>query len=210
MQAYCIYGAREGRESFRATSDRVAAITPKNVADWRAWLEKNHTRKTEVWVRYVKAKHGRSITWSDAVDEALCFGWIDTTIKPIDDKHYEQRFTPRKAGSKWSLVNRRKAEKLVAGGRMTSAGLASIELAKRSGTWSAARASNPKTEMPPELDAALSSAARKTYDALAPGYQNLYRRYVAEAKQDVTKLKRAKQCSAWLVDGVKNPWGVPR
>jgi len=188
----------------------VATITPKNVAAWRAWLEKNHARATEVWVRYVKAKHGRSMTWSDAVDEALCFGWIDTTVRPIDDKHYEQRFTRRKAGSKWSMVNRRKAEKLISDGRMTPAGLEQVEVAKRRGAWASARASNPKTDMPPELDAALTAKARATLEALAPGYQNLYRRYVAEAKQAATKLKRAKQCVAWLAAGVKNPWGGAR
>jgi uncharacterized protein YdeI (YjbR/CyaY-like superfamily) len=185
-------------------------ITPKNAAEWRAWLAKNHARKTEIWVRYVKAKHGRSMTWSDAVDEALCFGWIDTTVKPVDDKHYEQRFTPRRAGSKWSLVNRKKAEKLIAEGRMRKAGFEQIERAKQNGTWDSAPASNPKTEMPPELDAALNSKARRFYEALAPGYQNLYRRYVAEAKQAATKLKRAKQCSEFLLAGAKNPWAGAR
>jgi uncharacterized protein YdeI (YjbR/CyaY-like superfamily) len=188
----------------------VATITPKNASEWRTWLERNHARKTEIWVRYVKAKHGRSMTWSDAVDEALCFGWIDTTVKPVDDKYYEQRFTQRKTGSKWSLVNRRKAEKLIADGRMTEAGLEQIELAKRNGTWHAARASNPSTKMPPELAAALDDRARKHYEELAPSYQNLYRRYVAEAKQAETRLKRASQCSEWLLAGLKNPWGGAR
>jgi uncharacterized protein YdeI (YjbR/CyaY-like superfamily) len=185
---------------------RVATIQPKNTGEWRAWLERYHDRKSEVWVRYVKAKHGRSMTWSDAVDEALCFGWIDTTARPVDDKHYDQRFTPRKIGSKWSLVNRRKAERLIAEGRMTTAWLHQIELAKRNGTWHAARAANPRTQMPPELEAVMNRQARAAYAALAPGYQNLFRRYVAEAKQADTRLKRATQCSRWLLAGVKNPW----
>ena len=188
----------------------TAVIAPASVAEWRAWLVANHARASEVWVRYVKSKHGRSIAWSAAVDEALCFGWIDTTVRPIDDRHYEQRFTRRKPGSKWSLVNRRKAEQLIADGRMTAAGLAQVELAKASGAWDAARASNPKTDMPPELAAALTATARRAYDALAPGYQNLYRRYVAEAKQAATRARRAQQCAAWLRAGVKNPWGGAR
>ncbi|MBK7858176.1 MAG: YdeI/OmpD-associated family protein [Archangiaceae bacterium] len=188
----------------------MTTITPKNAAEWRSWLERHHGSEKEVWVRYVKTKHGRSMTWSDAVDEALCFGWIDTTARSIDDKHYLQRFTPRKANSRWSLVNKEKVERLTAAGLMAKAGLHQVALAKKNGQWSQARASNPKTEMPPELEAALNARARAVYDGLAPGYQNLYRRYVAEAKQAETRLKRAKLATTHLLAGHKNPFGVPQ
>src|SRR4051812_46131305 len=170
-------------------------ITPASAAEWRDWLEDNHETHVEIWVVYVKSRHGRSMTWSAAVDEALCFGWIDTTARRIDDRHYMQRFTPRKRGSKWSLVNKRKVAALIASGRMTKAGLAQVEHAKKSGEWKLKRDTRAKAEMPPELDAALSVRARKVYEALAPGYQNLYRRFVGEAKQAETRVRRAKQCA---------------
>lgn len=188
----------------------MATITPKNAAGWRKWLEKNHAKATEVWVVYVKSSHGRSMTWSDAVDEAICFGWIDTTVARIDDKHYRQRFTPRRAGSKWSEVNKQKVERLTAAGKMRKPGLAEVERAKQSGEWAKARTSNPKTQMPPELDATLNSKARAFYEALAPGYQNLYRRYVSEAKQAETRERRAKLAVKFLNQGQKIPFGLPQ
>jgi uncharacterized protein YdeI (YjbR/CyaY-like superfamily) len=188
----------------------ASTINPKNVSAWRAWLEEHHASETEIWVVYVKSKHGRSMTWSDAVDEAICFGWIDTTAQRIDDKHYRQRFTRRKRGSKWSEVNKKKVARLATEGRMTKAGLAEVELAKQSGEWARTRTSNPKTPMPPELEAALSAKAKKFFDGLAPGYQNLYRRYVAEAKQVETRVRRAKLATKFLIRGQKNPFGLPQ
>jgi uncharacterized protein YdeI (YjbR/CyaY-like superfamily) len=182
-------------------------ITPKNAGEWRRWLQKNHARETEVWLVYVKSAHGRSVTWSDAVDEAICFGWIDTTAQPIDDKHYQQRFTRRKRGSKWSHINKEKVKRLTAEGRMAKAGLAEVELAKKSGEWKLDRRAPKNAPMPPELDAALTAKARKVYDALAPGYSNLYRRWVGEAKQAETRLRRAKQAVKLLAQGRKNPFG---
>jgi uncharacterized protein YdeI (YjbR/CyaY-like superfamily) len=186
-------------------SDR---ITPKNAAEWRAWLEEHHTTHAEIWVVYVKTRHGRTLTWSDAVDEALCFGWIDTTAKKLDDRHYMQRFTPRRPGSRWSTINKKKVERLVGEGRMTKAGLEQVERAKKSGEWKVKRDPTKNAPMPPELDAALSAKARKVYGALAPGYQNLYRRFVGEAKQRTTRLRRAEQCAKWLLAGLTNPWGA--
>ncbi len=186
----------------------MATITPKNAGEWRVWLEKNHARATEVWVVYVKSAHGRSMTWSDAVDEAICFGWIDTTVKRIDDKHYMQRFTRRRAGSKWSAVNKAKVAKLIEAGKMGKAGLAEVELAKKNGTWAKALPTTRSAPMPPELDAALTAKARAVYERLAPGYQNLYRRFVGEAKQEATRLKRAKLAVRFLVEGQKNPFGI--
>lgn len=188
----------------------MPTITPKNATEWRKWLEKNHAKETEVWVVYVKTAHGRSMTWSDAVDEALCFGWIDTTAAAIDEKHYKQRFTRRRAGSKWSAINKAKALKLIDEGKMTPAGLAEIEKAKASGAWAKALSWKRKAEMPSELEAALKAKARAFFEALAPGYQNLYKRYVGEAKKQETRLKRAKLAAKFLEQGHKNPFGLPQ
>ena len=188
----------------------MPTITPKNAAEWRKWLQKNHAKEPEVWVVYVKSAHGRSMTWSDAVDEALCFGWIDTTSKRIDDKHYQQRFTRRRAGSKWSAINVAKVKKLEAEGKMAEPGLNEVELAKKNGTWANATAWKKAADMPPELEQALNARARAAYEALAPGYQNLYRRYVGEAKQVETRLKRAKLAVRFRVEGQKIPFGLPQ
>ena len=187
----------------------MPTITPRNAAAWRKWLERHHAKETEVWVVYVKSAHGRSMTWSDAVDEALCFGWIDTTVAPIDDKHYRQRFTPRRAGSKWSAINKKKALRLIEEGKMRPAGLKQIELAKKSGAWAKAVSWKRHAEMPAELDAALTAKARATLEGLAKGYQNLYRRYVGEAKQAETRARRAKLAVKFLLSGEKNPFGLP-
>lgn len=188
----------------------MKTITPKDAAEWRAWLEKNHASQTEIWVIYVKTAHGRSMTWSHAVDEALCFGWIDTTSVRIDDKHYRQRFTPRRRNSRWSEVNRKKALALIAAKKMRPAGQKEIDLAKENGQWAKSQPTTRKADMPPELEAALTAQARASYEGLAPGYQNLYRRYVAEAKQAETRLRRAKLAVKYLGEGQKNPFGLPQ
>src|SRR5256885_14789235 len=95
--------------------------------DWRAWLEKNHETEKEVWLIYYKKHTNRPrIPYDDAVEEALCFGWIDSIVQKIDDERYAQKFTPRKSSSKWSESNKRRVRKLLQEGRMTQAGLAKI------------------------------------------------------------------------------------
>ena len=110
---------------------------PTNPQTWREWLQKNHGSKESVWLVQHKKKSGKpSISWSEAVDEALCFGWIDSIRKTRDDDTFIQFFSKRKANSTWSKVNKEKVEKFIADGRMTVAGLKSIETAKQNGSWS--------------------------------------------------------------------------
>src|SRR5215208_4566267 len=98
-----------------------------NRADWRAWLERHHETETEVWLIYYKKHTGRSrIPYDDAVEEALCFGWIDSIVKRIDDEKFAQRFTPRKAKSEWSERNLIRVRALIREGKMTRAGLARV------------------------------------------------------------------------------------
>lgn len=104
--------------------------------DWRKWLEKNHQSKQSVWLVYFKASTKvASVSWSEAVDEALCFGWIDSTRKTIDEERYMQYFTRRKPNSTWSKINKEKVAKLIQNNLMTKAGFNSIETAKQNGTW---------------------------------------------------------------------------
>lgn len=109
---------------------------PSSRQKWREWLKKNHRIKQSVWlVCYKKKTNVPTISWSDAVDEALCFGWIDSTRRSLDADTFIQFFARRKAGSMWSKVNKAKVEQLISDKRMTKAGLESIKVAKQNGSW---------------------------------------------------------------------------
>lgn len=111
-------------------------VCPASRADWRKWLEDNHTIETSVWLLYYKVNSGLpSISYSDAVDEALCFGWIDSKAKTVDTISYKQLFTKRKPKSVWSKLNKGKIEILIQQGLMTRAGIDTIEIAKQNGSW---------------------------------------------------------------------------
>jgi uncharacterized protein YdeI (YjbR/CyaY-like superfamily) len=109
---------------------------PKTKQHWRKWLEKNHIHKDAVWLIHYKQNTGKpTIGWSDAVDEALCFGWIDSTGVTIDENSFKKYYCKRKPKSTWSKVNKEKLKQLIAAGKMTDAGLACIEIAKQNGSW---------------------------------------------------------------------------
>lgn len=114
----------------------LSTFYPKDRAEWRQWLQKNHFKENSVWLIYYKRQSKIStISYSEAVDEALCFGWIDGKAKPIDDQKFMQFFCKRKAKSVWSKVNKEKVERLIGEGLMTEAGLQSIKIAKENGAW---------------------------------------------------------------------------
>jgi uncharacterized protein YdeI (YjbR/CyaY-like superfamily) len=99
-----------------------------NLDDWRVWLKENHEMETEVWLVYYKKHTGKpSISYDDAVEQALCFGWIDSVVQRIDDEKYAQKFTPRRDSGKWSELNKRRVRKLIKEGQMTPAGLAKVD-----------------------------------------------------------------------------------
>lgn len=109
---------------------------PTSQTDWRIWLMENHDKKQSVWLIFFRKSTGiPSLTWSEAVDEALCFGWIDSTKKSIDAQRYIQYFSRRKPKSTWSKVNKDKVKLLIDNGLMTNVGLKCIEIAKENGTW---------------------------------------------------------------------------
>jgi uncharacterized protein YdeI (YjbR/CyaY-like superfamily) len=114
----------------------LETFCPTSQQDWRRWLKRNHRTKQSIWLVYYKKKTNLpTVTYSGAVDEALCFGWIDSTKRPIDEDSFMQFFCKRKPKSGWSKVNKEKVERLVADGLMTKAGLDSIETAKQNGSW---------------------------------------------------------------------------
>ena len=116
--------------------ENIDSFTPKSQADWRKWLEKNHASKDAIWlIIYKVSTKIPSVKWGDAVDEALCFGWIDSTKKSIDKDSYMQYYSKRKPNSTWSKINKDKVVKLIQNKQMTKAGLACIDIAKKNGSW---------------------------------------------------------------------------
>ena len=167
------------------------------------WLEEHHESDTEVYVGYWKKHTWKpSLTWSEAVDQALCFGWIDGRSQRIDDDWFVQRFTPRRPQSTWSKVNRQKVEALIAAGRMRPAGLAEIERAKADGRWEAAYDGMATSAVPEDLAAALEVAGLT--DAFAElsrqnRYAILYR--VQTAKKTETRERRIAKYVGMLAAG---------
>ena len=133
------------------------AIHPKTRAAWRAWLEQHYTQSDGVWlVSYKKATGKARFNYDEAVEEALCFGWIDSKPNKLDDNRAMLWFAPRKAGTGWSRLNKARAEKMIAAGLMMPAGLAKIEAAKQDGSWGALDAIE-ELAIPPDLDRALNA-----------------------------------------------------
>src|SRR3954452_14858733 len=130
-------------------------LTFADRAAWRAWLEANHAASPGVWLVFYKKASGRpGVSYDEAVDECLCFGWIDSKVNRIDEHRYRQLITPRKPGGGWSKVNKAKIERLIGQGLMAPAGLAKIDAAKADGSWTSLDAVEAMT-MPDDFAAAL-------------------------------------------------------
>lgn len=170
----------------------LPSFTPASRAEWRKWLAKNHRSSTGVWLVYHKKATGRaSVSYAEAVEEALCFGWIDSKINPIDAHTYKQVFTPRKAGSNWSKLNKTRVEALVAAGKMTKAGLAKIEAAKKDGSWATLDAVE-SLAVPDDLQSALTAnpPAADHFAAFSPSCRKAYLYWINGAKRPETRAKR--------------------
>lgn len=154
-------------------------------AAWSRWLDANHARSAGVWLKIAKKGSPRgTVTQAEAIDEAVCFGWIDGQIGRYDTHFYLQRFTPRRPRSKWSAVNRERAERLIAEGRMKPAGLAQFRAAKADGRLDDAYPSQSKATIPEDFEAALREHpdAREFFETLtgAERYRFLYRLHHAK------------------------------
>ncbi|MGE5449436.1 MAG: YdeI/OmpD-associated family protein [Bacteroidales bacterium] len=163
-----------------------------NTAEFRKWLEENHQSASEVLIGYYKVKTGKpSMNWSDSVDEALCYGWIDGVRRSIDEQSYYNRFTPRRSKSNWSRVNIEKVERLIAQGRMQPAGLAAFE--KRAQARSEIYSyENPPDQLSGELEAIFKQhpQAWEFFLSQAPSYKKTRIYWVMSAKQKTTQLSR--------------------
>ena len=134
-------------------------ITARDPAAWERWLDANHETATEVWLVYWKKASGKqTVTWAEAVEVALKYGWIDGLIRPIDDQRYAQRWTPRRPKSRWSKVNKEIALRHIANGEMRPLGLAAVEAGKASGEWDRAYTVQPATPVPDDLKARLKAS----------------------------------------------------
>jgi uncharacterized protein YdeI (YjbR/CyaY-like superfamily) len=171
----------------------IKALYIRNRQEWREWLEQNADSAQEVWLIHQKKNSGKdSIGLDDAVEEALCFGWIDGKLKSTDEKAFMLRYSPRKANSVWSKINKERAERLIAAGRMTQSGLIKVEEAKKNGYWETAYTNKIKDEMPSDLQTTLmkNREALKNFRDFANSYRNSYIGWVTGAKTKETREKR--------------------
>jgi len=168
----------------------------KNAAAWRAWLARHYAREKSIWLVYYKKGSGKtSLTYSEALDEALCYGWIDSTVNRLDSERYMQKWTPRNLDSIWSAANKERVKKLMAQGRMAAPGKAKVAAAKRNGSWdklSDIDRIGRTGEIPEDLSAALAGnpAAREKFERLAPSQKKLWAWWVLSARRPETRARR--------------------
>jgi uncharacterized protein YdeI (YjbR/CyaY-like superfamily) len=180
----------------------VVAFPTKSA--WEAWLKKAHESSEGVWLKMARKGSGvDSVNHAEALEVALCYGWIDGQTKKVDDAHWVQRFTPRTARSKWSKINREKALELIAAGKMTPAGKRAVEAAQADGRWEAAYEPPSKATVPDDLRRELERhpRAQRLFDQLDSQnrYAILYR--LQDAKRPETRERRLAQFVAMLDDG---------
>jgi uncharacterized protein YdeI (YjbR/CyaY-like superfamily) len=172
--------------------DDAPLVQPEDRAAWRAWLEANHATARGVWLVTWRPRSGRiGLDYEAAIEEALCFGWVDSTGGRVDDERGKLYFAPRKARSVWAASNKARVERLMREGRMTPAGLAVIERAKANGSWEILD-SVERLEVPPDLAAALASspAAAANFAAFPPSARKLYLGTIALARRPETRAQR--------------------
>ncbi|HXE44859.1 MAG TPA: YdeI/OmpD-associated family protein [Conexibacter sp.] len=185
-------------------ADELPILPFASAAAWEAWLDAEHARAAGVWLQIAKKDTGvATVTYAEALDVALCFGWIDGQKRGFDATWFLQRFTPRTARSRWSKINTEHVERLAAAGRMRPAGLAQVEAARADGRWAAAYDGQRSAAVPPDLQAALDAdpAAAAFFATLrgANRYAILYR--VQDAKRPETRARRIARFTAMLARG---------
>jgi uncharacterized protein YdeI (YjbR/CyaY-like superfamily) len=176
----------------------------KTAKAYETWLSKNHAKAEGVWLKMAKQKSGiTTIAYPEAVEASLCFGWIDGMARGLDEDYYTQKFTPRRANSKWSVINQNKVAELIKAGRMKPSGLAAIEDARKNGQWEKAYFSSSKIEIPDDLQKALNKnkKAKAFFAKLSSQnrYAILYRLH--QVKREETKKRKIEDYIAMLERG---------
>jgi len=187
-------------------STDLSVISFESKKKWADWLARQHNKSAGVWLKLSKKDSGiQSVTRDEALDVALCYGWIDGQGMSFDDKYWLQKFTPRRPKSIWSKINTEKVERLIASGEMKPAGLKVIEAAKQDGRWEAAYASQKNITVPEDFQAVLNKNRKaKAFFATLSGanrYAILFR--IHNAKKPETRLKRIQQFVQMLERGEK-------
>lgn len=172
--------------------------------EWEEWLEEEHDRASGVWVKLARKQSGiPSVTYAEAVESALCYGWIDGQAASLDDKHHLQRFSSRTKRSRWSRINRERATDLIERGRMKPPGLAQIEAARADGRWDAAYEPPSTAEVPEDLQRALEEddGARAFFEKLDRRNRYAILHRIADAKRPETRARRIEKFVGMLAAG---------
>ena len=180
----------------------MKTLLAQTLEQWRAWLTEHHSSESEIWLIFHKRHTGlSSIDYRDARDEALCFGWVDSLVKRLDDRRYAQKFTPRRADSRWSAVNRKRYAELKAEGRLKPPGI------ERPPTDRGYAPRPPRLELPSQLPAYIEAALRnhptalRHFESLTPSQRRRYLAWIESAKREETKVRRLKEAIRLLAGG---------
>ena len=175
--------------------DEFKDFHPSSRQEWRDWLEENHDQADGIWFVYFKKSANKPrVSYDEAVEEALCFGWIDSLPRKMDERRSKLLFTPRKPRSVWSKLNKTRVEKLMADGAMTAIGLAKIEAAKKDGSWNVLNASD-NLEMPADLLEAFerNKTAQVNFEAFTESVRRVILSWIFSAKRDETRTARVEK-----------------
>lgn len=186
-------------------TDGFEIISAKDRKAWRAWLQKNWDKKQNTWLRiYKKPSSTKSVKYEDAVEEALCFGWIDSKPNKYDDESYLQFFAKRKPKSLWSMINRERVERMIAQGLMLEPGLEMIKLAKKTGTWEALEDVHALV-IPKDLqeEFAKHKTAAENFNAFSPSSKRGILEWILNAKRKETREKRIVEAASLAAKGLK-------
>jgi len=173
------------------------ALSVTSRDEWRHWLSQHHQDAQEIWLILYRKDSGKQIfTKHDALDDALCIGWIDSLVMKVDDTRYMQKFTPRRPDSVWSQINKTRVEKLIASGQMLPSGKDLVEHAKASGEWALNRSRPDPPSLSTDLESALDEhpQARARWEQLPPSHRKQYMSYITEAKLESTRQRRIGKC----------------
>ena len=176
----------------KSSNSQLGRYYPPSRKEWRKWLEENHTTSPGIWLIYFKKGANKpTVSYEEAVEEALSFGWIDSTVNALDEERYLQLFTPRKPKSTWSRINKERVEKLIKNGSMTVAGLEKIEAAKKNGSWTILDEVEDLI-VPPDLEEAFdkNKEARSNYESFPESVKKQSLWLVISAKRPETRQKR--------------------
>jgi len=180
----------------------VKTFVAQTADQWRKWLDEHHDSESEVWLIFYKLHTGvGSIAYLDALDEALCFGWVDSLVKRLDESRYARKFTPRKADSRWSTINRKRYAALKASGRLKPSGI------NRAPTDRSYGPRPPRFQMPATVPRYIQAALRKQpaawryFEGLAPSHRRRYVGWIESAKREDTKTRRLREAIRLLTAG---------